>query len=210
MSVRAQGIEIEATDAIIGHTGYVDEAITAEKVKRNLRLLELDCAEWPWDFAQKVMLARTLLAQGDTDRCLEITADLMARYKTWNEPIFKDSLLMAFITKSSAENEKGDVKEAIKTLNSCKYIFQDNVQVHLHVGELYYKQGDYKNAYDNLKHIGRKKTLELTLFPTDANNMLKAARYYLMISSLHVGDFRTAEFCIQMTTGNSKYTIKSK
>jgi len=205
-SVEEKGIPYSYSNIEIIHFGYRDTEEIVKKLNRNLFLLEKDFEENPDDFMVCTNMAKTLLGLGQLTEAEKYTDKAIKLYEDGKVKLSSDNIILAYINKITLLSLHRREDEAIKLLEKLKVQFLHNALIRATLGEMYFRRRNYTEAYKNLLVIKDKK-LKLGLTPLDFENMAEYLNLFLMISSLFVGDFRTAELCIQNVTGDVDFTL---
>jgi FkbM family methyltransferase len=78
-SIRATGGEVLFADVVVTHTGYADPALRAQKLQRDLRLLEREYAEQPHDPFTLFNLGQTCAELRQFDRAVPLLQESLER-----------------------------------------------------------------------------------------------------------------------------------
>lgn len=174
-------------DAVVIHRGYENEGVLKSKLERNMALLRKEVERTPEDFQAWFTLGRTALSLGliqegarALDKCFEL-------YES-GEVVYKEHIAMAYVTKAAIL----PAKDSIKLLEKGKTLFPDFMPLSATLGETYFRNKMYEKAYKTLLPF-RNGEYNVGLYPMDIGKFMAALKNFLAISSLVVGDFKTAE-----------------
>jgi len=192
-AVTMAGIKISVSEATIIHHGYYSNEEVLKKLNRNIKILMEELKKDPDNNNTIFFIARTLRGLNKIDEANHYL-DRLIEIGEKNEKIkFTDMFGMVALEKVSILCSKNEIKEAISFLEQMKMPQGDNVLIFT-LGELYYKTGDYDNAYKYLKAI-RDETFNNCLTPVNPQGCKKNLNTYLGISSLFAKDYSTAREC---------------
>ena len=192
-AVAMAGIKISISEATIIHHGYYSNEEVLKKLNRNIKILREELEKDPDNNNTMFFIARTLRGLNKIDEANHYL-DRLIEIGEKNEKIkFTDMYGMVALEKVSILCSKNEIKEAISFLEQMKMPQGDNVLIFT-FGELYYKTGDYDNAYKYLKVI-RDETFNNCLTPVNPQSCKKVLNTCLGISSLFAKDYDTAREC---------------
>jgi hypothetical protein len=119
----------------------------------------------------------------------------------------KENSFLAVMSKVTILLHDKKVEESISFLESLRSKFSGFPMFKYTLGEIYFRDKQYSKSYKDLL-ILKGKNPEFGLVPINPHSMIKSLTVFLMVASLHVGDFRTAEYCISSMIGDVKFRIK--
>lgn len=141
-SLFATGVKLEKTDIRVVHTGYLREEMVEKKSERNLRLVEMDCADHPTSPFAHFNRASMLVDIGRHD-----------------EAIVALHLCQAFIPQSSpaaprvrtllarAHRDSGRLHDALDEARSGRAIFPENRELPYLEAQILVELGDRPSAH---------------------------------------------------------------
>lgn len=188
------GIKMSLCHATIIHHGYLNNEDIIKKLKRNEVLLKQELENNPDKANTLLFLARTLKGLNKIDEashCLDI---LIERAREGVEFRSTDLFRIVLVEKTSIlclNNRLGDAISLMEEFNAPQG--KDNL-INFTMAELYYKSGDYENAYRYLERM-RSETFEAWLLPINPRVCRRNLNTYLGVSSLFVKDYATARMC---------------
>ena len=136
-SITAAGGRIQRTGIRILHTGFQDQAVVDAKVKRNLRLVELDCAEMPLDAFPAYYRGVMLVELGRFAEAM-VALNLCRPVMVPGSPMalgLCDEL-------SRAQRAEGEFHAALETAREGRAMFPDNATLACREAELLVELGD--------------------------------------------------------------------
>lgn len=205
--VEKSGIKYSTCDVKIYHMGYSSQEKVIDKLKRNAAIGEEELIESPNDFMLNLTLSRTYLGLNNLEKArplIEKTLEIIANGKTG---VSKENEFLAYLGKVTLLCYENKNSEAIELLKKAETYFSNDKLLKLTLGELSFKNKDYKTAYKKL--LGLKDgSFSLGLSPIDVTGMVRQLSVYLLVSSLNVGDFDTTEFCIRKMINDPEFRMK--
>jgi len=207
IEVEAKGIKYATCDIKVHHLGYVSAESINEKLSRNLRILLEEIKANKDNFRTLVNIAKTYIGLKqlqEAEPFIDLALELMRQNKSM---VSTDSEMVAILTKLNLLTAVGNHKAIPLLMDEFKSRLEHLPMFRLTYGEVAFKFKDYAKAYKNLLLIKNGK-LNLSLMPVDANTLLTNMTTLLLASSLAIGDFRTAESCIQKIINDKEFKIK--
>lgn len=205
-NVEKAGIKYSYSDIPVYHIGYSSEGAIENKLRRNIAILEHELKDNPEDFLTNVHLSKTYLGLNEVEKAKPYTDKAVELLESGKITISKENAFLAYLGKVTVLALEGKQKEAIEFLESNRERFINNTLYKLTLGEMYFREKEYAKAYKDLIIIKSGK-IDLGLSPINVPQMLKTLNMFLMISSLSVGDFQTAEFILGNTVRDPEYKI---
>jgi glycosyltransferase involved in cell wall biosynthesis len=191
-SIEKQHIPIGQCRATIIHYGYMDPALGAEKLQRNLRISELDVSENPESINALFSMARSLRFFGNTQESVAYIDKVLALAE-------KDAAFHGFALFQLAVCMKGEIlcewgrpDEALSLLEHYRQIIPQSVPIRQTLGNTYFATKKYEKAFE--EYAGLKDetfTNQIALNnPTEAKRLV---RERLAASALYAGRKDAAE-----------------
>jgi len=205
VSIVEKGIKYSHSEVTVSHLGYRDNDEILKKLARNEMLLEIEVKENPDNFMANLNFAKSLTGSGRFEEAEEYVDKAIYLVKN-GLMMDSESVFLALLTKATLLGQKGKSKEALELLESDRNLLCKNDIYLLTTGDLYYKTGDYERAYKDLK-ILTKGTIGISSIPMDIKNLVHSLVEPLLVSSLYVGDLKTAEFCMRLIFKAPKFRI---
>ncbi len=140
-SLHQAGLNLKRTNIEIQHTGYSDENVWKEKVRRNLRLLHMDLSEYPNDPFIFFNLGNAEIAAGKIDEGI-------MWYRRCIETLPNGDPLSIRVSVFLAENyfKTGDIQRSLTTCRTALSFATDAHDVHRCLGILYLELKDWSRA----------------------------------------------------------------
>lgn len=208
-NVEAKGIKYSYSDIPVYHIGYHSDEAIYKKLKRNIKILELELQDHPDDFLTNVHLSKTYLGLSEIEEAKPFTDKAIELLESGKVKISKENAFLAYLGKVTILAIEGKQKEAIEFLEKNRPKFLNNALYKLTLGEMYFREKDYEKAYKDLLLIKTGK-IDLGLSPVNAQQMLRTLNMFLMIASLYVGDMATAEFLLGKSINDPEFKIKRR
>ncbi len=205
--VEKSGIKYSTCDIKIYHMGYSSQNKVIDKLKRNAAIGEEELIESPNDFMLNLTLSRTYLGLNDLEKArplVEKTLEIIASGKTG---VSKENEFLAYLGKVTLLCYENKNSEAVELLKKAETYFSNDKLLKLTLGELSFKNKDYKTAYKKLLSL-KDGNFSLGLSPIDVTGMVRQLSVYLLVSSLYVGDFDTTDFCIRKMINDPEFRMK--
>lgn len=201
-------IMMSLCDAVIIHHGYYSKDEISKKLSRNIEILKKELEENPDNTTTLFFLARTLRGLNKTEEASYYLDKLIEKAKEDIKFRSTDLFRIALFEKSSILCLNSKPHEAISLIENMKTPDEKDNLLTFTLGELYYKTGDYGNAYRYLNRI-KNETFKNWLLPVDPETCIKNLKTYLGISSLFAKDYDTGRLCfgylINIEPDNKEY-----
>jgi glycosyltransferase involved in cell wall biosynthesis len=206
-SVEEKNIKYSKADISIIHLGYDTEESIVAKLTRNIILLKKDLEENPDDFLTNLHTAKTYLGLSKFKEAKPYSKKACDMALNKQTGLSKESSFLAVLGEVTILSTENKTEEALKLMEKSKPIFPNLKIIDLTLGEMYFRKKDYMSAYKNLL-VMKTGGLDIGLMPVDFEKMLKSLKTFLMVSSLAVGDFETAEQSIRGIISDADFCIK--
>jgi tetratricopeptide (TPR) repeat protein len=185
-ALRRLDVEVRRADVVIAHTGYRDPALHAQKVTRNLQLLERSAAENPGDPQPLFYLGQTYLMLGEVNRALPLLRACL-KFADARNPITP----RLYILLTQALYQAAETAEAFAVCRSGRLHFPDNPDLLFLEGAARQAAGDAAGGEACFKRLldGPAEVRSLSIDP----DMHTKARQRLALDFLRQGRLDDAE-----------------
>lgn len=208
-SIEEAGIKYSHCNATVEHFGYKSPEEVFEKLKRNFNALQEQIKENPDDFISLLFLGRTALALNQFITAKISIENAIKLIKEGKTKVSNEHILVCFVTQAILLDMEEKTVEAYRVLESIKTQFKDNLSFKLTLGEVLFKLKKYDKAYKELINF-RSEKIPIGSYPVSLSKIIPNIRTMLLSSSLYMGDFKTAELCIQRILHDPEYKIKNR
>ena len=207
LDVEKMGIKYSTCPIKVIHLGYDSLPSITGKLTRNINILLEELKEKPDDYLVNLHLAKTYLGLEKIEESRPFTDKAVELVKQNKANVSKENSFIAIMSKVTTLLHDKKVNEALDFLEGLRPLFSGFPMFKYTIGEIYFRNKNYDKAYKDLL-ILKGKSPDLGLVPINPHSMMKSLILFLVVSSLHVGDFRTAEYCIGNIVSDSKFKIK--
>ena len=196
-SLSEKGVQFTGCEARVRHLGYHTREALQKKLKRNKMIHERDLKENPDDLHSLFFLARALKSLDESEEALQCMEKVLALGDPGN-----DRVLLIPTINDMAETlcRIGRDEEAVLLLEKWIPHFKDSALLNFSLGEIYFKGGDYKNAYPVLASLKDEK-FNREIVPLPVRTLRLNLLRYLGISALFNGEPALAETCFSQSLG---------
>lgn len=140
-SLEKAGAKLVASDVVIQHLGYADNARRLDKVRRNLRLLLEDHAESPDDAFILFNLAHARLDLGEADEALRLFECCIRSASS-----SMSFLPKAYLILSRTSRTRNQPEEALRHCLEGRDLFPDDPELGLEEGLIHQSRDDFARA----------------------------------------------------------------
>lgn len=209
--IEALGIKYSNCPITVTHLGYDSPKTVEKKLERNLEILKEEYKEpgKSEEYLINLHIGKTCLGLNKIDEARPYVEKAYTLVKENKHNVSSDNAFLAVMSKVTILVIDNKSNEAIKVLEDLRELFSSNKTYKLTLGEMYFRNKFYQKAYKELL-ILKNRRLEVTLVPIEPTEMLKTLTMFLLVSSLSVGDFRTAEGCVGKMFNDSQFKIPRK
>jgi tetratricopeptide (TPR) repeat protein len=194
-------------EAPIIHKGYNTGELLLNKLKRNYNILREEIKKETCDFYTYLNFARTSMSLNkiaNTEFALKKANDL---YNDDNLDISEEYAILMYSIGANLLGSKGKHEKSLELIKELEKKYPNNRDIHLLLGEIYYKLKIYDFAYSYLK-LGLEKKITISTIPIDLEGTVRTLKFYLVVCSLYMSDFKTAELNLQELLKDKKYKIQ--
>ncbi len=167
-------LKLNYTDIIINHTGYKEEDITNNKIKRNIEIIEKQLLQNPDDFHLKFQLASSLVNLNEIPRSIELLKEIIniSPEITGKDMHLYSLVFLGKIIKSSntEEAEKFFIEALSKDSTYGLGYFC--------LGELYFEKEEWEKSAKYLEQV-KLNSIKLTTMPIKKEKIESLVYYYL-------------------------------
>jgi tetratricopeptide (TPR) repeat protein len=159
------------------------------------------------DFYTYLNFARTSMALNkiaNTEFALKKANEL---YTSNNLDASEEYIILMYSIGANLLGSKNKHEKSLELIKEVEKKFPNNRDIQLLLGEIYYKLKMYDFAYSYLK-LGLNKKITINTIPIDLEGIIKTLKFYLVICSLYMSDFKTAELNLQELLKDKKYKIQ--
>lgn len=162
-SVTKAGLPLAFPDIVITHLGYMTHEIRMAKAMRNLALMEKMRAQGSEDGGMYFFLALTYAPLGRRPEAMECMAEALERFEreSYNHHLIPE----AHLFQAKVAFEMGDHDKCIRHLAVMGCLAGENPLYNYHMGILYQRMGNHRQAVEVLKKVCGKGYVP-NLFPT--------------------------------------------
>lgn len=196
LCLEKKGVPLRECQATVIHHGYADGTLGREKIKRNLKLLELDVQENPYDITTLFFAAKALDFLGEWDRGLFCLEKILALGE--EEPnAFRHSFFgLAVCEKAQALAALGRQAECLAVLEHYRPLLPECRRLRLTLAHHYIQARDHERAFSELSALkGEDFTKEIV--PINLAQARREVRHCLGMSALYTGRSDIAEDCFR-------------
>lgn len=188
------GIEMVQTDIVIRHVGYGSKAIAAQKMARNLRIIQKELESDPDNLILRYNAAKTLAGMNRQEEAIALLEKIIANGDLRRKE--KDVFLEISLNVGRYYVELKRFEDARTVFQTLIYGFPNNGLAHFSLAETLFLMKDFSAAREELE-----KSLmfpaETSLFPLNAGKYKFYQYYYLGECYAQLGEPKRAEemFC---------------
>ncbi len=196
MCLEKKGVPLRECDAMIIHHGYTDGTLGKEKIRRNLRLLELDLQENPKDITTLFFAAKAFDFLGEWDRGLLCLEKILALGDEEPKALRHSFFGLAVCEKAQALSALGRESERLALLERYRPLLPECRRLRLTLADLYIQARDHERAFSELSAL-RGEDFTKEIVPIDVTHAGREVRRCLGIAALYTGRSDIAEDCFR-------------
>jgi glycosyltransferase involved in cell wall biosynthesis len=207
LDIEEKGIKYSTCPINVIHLGYNSLESINKKLSRNINILLEEIKDNPDGYLTNLHLAKTYIGLEKIEEARPFAEKAVALVQQNKAGVSKENSFLAVMSKVTILLHDLKVKETIEFLEGMRSMFSGFPMFKYTIGEIYFRDKKYEKAYKNLL-ILKGKSPDFGLVPINPHSMIKQLTVFLMVASLHVGDFRTAEYCISTMINDTQFKIK--